>query len=118
MHYVLWLALLFPQALWAQTAAPAGAPPQPGALGMFLPFALMFAVVYFLIIRPQQKKMKEHQSLLEKIQQGDQIVTSGGIFGKVAGVNDKVLTVEISDGVKIKMMKSQVASVNGNEKGV
>lgn len=94
-----------------QSGAPVGAP-QPGPLGMLMPFALMFVVIYFLIIRPQQKKMKDHQSTLEKIQYGDEIVTSGGMFGKVTGITDKVLTVEIADGVRVKMLKAQVASVN------
>ncbi len=88
------------------------APQQPGMLGMLLPFVLMFAVVYFLIIRPQQKKMKEHQALLDKIQHNDEVVTSSGIFGKVTGVTDKVVTVEIAPNVRIKMLKGQVASVN------
>ncbi|MGE4233761.1 MAG: preprotein translocase subunit YajC [Bacteriovoracia bacterium] len=92
-------------------AAGAG-PAQPGVLGMLMPFALMFGVIYFLIIRPQQKKMKEHQSLLEKIQNGDEVVTSSGIFGTVRGVTDKVLTVEIASNVRVKMLKSQIASVN------
>lgn len=103
----------------AGTQVPAGspagaAPPQPGPLGMLLPFGLMFVVIYFLIIRPQQKKMKQHQALLEQVKHGDEIVTNAGIFGKVTGVTDKVLTVEIADGVRVKMLKSQVASVNPN----
>lgn len=96
----------------SQSGAPAGAPPQPGPFGMLMPFILMFGVIYFLIIRPQQKKMKEHQGTLEKIKYGDEIITNAGIFGKITGITDKVLTVEIADGVKIKMLKSQVASVN------
>lgn len=98
----------------SNAGAPAGAPPQPGAFGMLMPFILMFVVIYFLIMRPQQKKMKEHQALLEKIQYGDEVVTNAGIFGKVTGITDKVLTVEIADGVRIKMLRSQVASVNPN----
>ena len=95
---------------------------QPGAMQMMMPFVLMFGVVYFLILRPQQKKMKDHQATLSKIQHGDEIVTNAGIFGKVTGVTDKVLTLEIADGVRVKMLKSQVASVNPdlktmNEKG-
>lgn len=95
-------------------AGAAGGPPQPGAFGMLMPFILMFVVIYFLIMRPQQKKMKEHQALLEKIQYGDEVVTNAGIFGKVTGITDKVLTVEIADNVRIKMLRSQVASVNPN----
>ncbi|HRK01713.1 MAG TPA: preprotein translocase subunit YajC [Oligoflexia bacterium] len=99
----------------ASTQVASGAPGAPGApspLASILPLVLMIGVVYFLMIRPQQKKMKEHQSLLEKIQHGDEVVTTGGVFGKVTGVADKVLTLEISDGVRIKLLKNQVASVN------
>jgi preprotein translocase subunit YajC len=91
---------------------PAGMPQQPSAFGMLMPFALMFVVIYFLIIRPQQKKMKDHAATLDQIKYGDEIVTTGGMFGKVTGITDKVLTVEIADGVRVKMLKSQVASVN------
>lgn len=95
------------------SGAPAG-PAQPGPFGMLMPFILMFVVIYFLIMRPQQKKMKEQQAMLEKIQYGDEVVTNAGIFGKVTGITDKVLTVEIADGVRIKMLRGQVASVNPN----
>lgn len=104
-------------AMAAQTQVPSGTPSgaasqQPGAFGMLLPFVLMFVVIYFLIIRPQQKKMKEHQALLGQVKYGDEVVTNGGIFGKVTGITEKVVTVEIADGVKIKLLKSQIASVN------
>lgn len=95
-----------------QTASTAGAPQAPSPVASILPLALMIGVVYFLMIRPQQKKMKDHQALLEKIQHGDEIVTTGGVLGKVTGVTPKVLTVEIADGVRVKVLKSQVASVN------
>ena len=98
-----------------QTQVPSSAgaaPAQPGPFGMLLPFVLMFVVIYFLMIRPQQKKMKQHQATLEKIKYGDEIVTNAGIFGKVTGITDKVLTLEIADGVRIKMLKGQVATVN------
>lgn len=97
----------------SSTGAPAAAA-QPGPFGMLMPFILMFVVIYFLIMRPQQKKMKEQQAMIEKIQYGDEVVTNAGIFGKVTGITDKVLTVEIADGVRIKMLRSQVASVNPN----
>lgn len=94
------------------SGVPGGAPQQPGLMGMLTLVAPMLLVMYFLMIRPQQKKMKEHQGMLEKIQHGDEVVTNAGIFGKVTGVTEKVLTVEIADGVRVKMLKSQVASVN------
>lgn len=84
---------------------------QPGGLMAFLPFILMFAVLYFLILRPQQKKMKDQQTMLSSLKYGDEIVTTSGILGKVAGITDKVVTVEVADNVRVKMMKSQVSQV-------
>lgn len=103
----------------AQEGAPAGGAPAggapaaqpPGAMGMLLPFILMFAVIYFLMIRPQQKKMKEHQQMVSALQQGDEVITSAGILGTVRGITDKVVTLEVSDNVKIKVLKSQVSTV-------
>jgi preprotein translocase subunit YajC len=94
------------------TAPQTGAPPQPGMLQMVMPFGLMFLVIYFLIMRPQQKKMKEHQESLSKLKHGDEVVTNAGIFGKVTGITDKVVTVEIAEGVRVKMLKGQISSIN------
>jgi len=96
------------------SAAPAGgpAPSAPaGPLGMFLPFVLMFAVVYFLMIRPQQKKVKEQQNMMSQLKQGDEILTNSGILGTVRGITEKVVIVEIADEVRVKMLKSQVSQV-------
>ena len=95
---------------FAQTAAA----PQPGFLSTIMLFAPMLIVIYFFIIRPQNKKMKEQQELIGKIKNGDEIITNSGMFGTVSGVTDKILTVEIANNVKIKMLKSQVATVNPN----
>ncbi|MBI4924996.1 MAG: preprotein translocase subunit YajC [Bdellovibrio sp.] len=78
---------------------------------MIFPFVLMFGVIYFLMIRPQQKKAKEQQSMISSMSQGDQVLTNSGILGKITGIADKFVTVEIADDVKIKMLKSQVAQV-------
>jgi preprotein translocase subunit YajC len=101
---------------WADgPAVPAGtptaAPQQPGVGSMLVPFAAMFAVVYFLMIRPQQKKMKEQQDMLSALKQGDEVLTSSGILGKVAEITDKIVTLEIANNVRIKMLKSQVSQV-------
>src|SRR5690349_2195971 len=96
------------------TTAPAPgavAPAQPSPLMSFLPFLLMFGVIYFLIIRPQQRKMKEHQVSLEKLKHGDEVVTQGGIFGTITGITDKVITLEVDKNVKLKILKSQIATV-------
>jgi preprotein translocase subunit YajC len=72
---------------------------------------LMFAIFYFLLIRPQQKKAKMQKEMIEALKVGDSIVTLGGIYGKVAAIQETVLTVEIATGVKIKITRSSVASV-------
>ncbi len=95
-------------------AAPgAGVPAQapPGIGGMLVPFLGVFAVMYFLMIRPQQKKLKEQQSMLGALKHGDDILTSSGILGKVTGITEKVITVEVADNVRVKMLKSQVSQV-------
>jgi preprotein translocase subunit YajC len=84
---------------------------QPSGIMAIAPFLLMFAVLYFLIIRPQQKKMKEQQAMITALKHGDEIVTNSGILGKVTGITDKVVTVEVADNVKVKMLKSQVSQV-------
>ena len=93
-------------------ASPQGAQGGSGSLiGMIVPFALMILVLYFLLIRPQQKRAKEHQAMLSKIATGDEVVTAGGILGRVAEVGDSFLTLEIADGVRIKVQKSQVSQL-------
>jgi preprotein translocase subunit YajC len=90
-------------------AAPGGAA---GAFTSFVPLILIFAIMYFLLIRPQQKKQKEHKAMVEALRRGDQILTQGGIIGKVAKVNDDgVLEVEIAEGVKVRMPRHTVLQV-------
>ena len=82
------------------------------AIGQFVPLILIFAIMYFLLIRPQQKKMKQHQAMIEAVRRGDVVVTSGGIVGKVVKVReDNELEVEIAEGVKIRVVKSTLSSV-------
>ncbi len=92
----------------AAAVAPSG---QPSTLGMVLPFALMFGVFYFLMIRPQQKKMKEHESLVTSLQKGEEVITNAGIFGKIHGIADKFITLEVDNNVRIKILKNQIATV-------
>ncbi len=80
-------------------------------IGQFLPLILIFAIMYFLLIRPQQKKMKEHQNMVAALRKGDQIVTQGGVIGKVSHVADDELKVEIADGVKVRVVRSTVTQV-------
>lgn len=95
----------------AATAAAAGAPPQPSILSMAVPFGLMFLVFYFLMIRPQQKKVKDHESLVGSLQKGEEVITNSGIFGKIHGIADKFITLEIDNNVRVKILKNQIATV-------
>jgi preprotein translocase subunit YajC len=74
---------------------------------------LIIGIMYFLMIRPQQKRLKEHRDMVASIRRGDTVVTSGGIIGKVAKVDENELQVEIADGVKIKVVRSTVSEVRG-----
>jgi preprotein translocase subunit YajC len=84
---------------------------------LLIPTMLIIGIMYFLMIRPQQKRLKEHQAMVAAIRRGDTIVTSGGIIGKVAKVEDQELQVEIAEGVKIKMLRSTVSEVRGKGEG-
>ena len=81
-----------------------------GGLGFFLPLIALFLLMYAIIIRPQQRQQKEQRAMVAAVQKGDAIVTSGGIHGRVTGVSDDVLTVEIAERVRVKMNRSAVAS--------
>ncbi len=81
----------------------------PGLLGSAVPFLLIFGVMYFLIIRPQQKQAKEQQSFLAQLKKGDDVVLQSGLFGKVAVVGTADVTVEIAPNVKVRVLKSAVA---------
>jgi preprotein translocase subunit YajC len=74
-----------------------------------LMLAVMFGIFYFLLIRPQQKKAREHQDLLRALKKGDRVVTNGGIFGTITGIDDRVAVVEISEKVRVKILRSQIA---------
>ncbi len=83
----------------------------PELVNTILMFGSLFAVVYFFMIRPQQKRQKEHQALLESLKRGDEVITQGGLIGKVAKVADNEVTLEISEGVKVKVVKQTVLDV-------
>jgi len=84
-----------------------------GAAGFtgFIPLILMFVIFYFLLIRPQQKRTKEHRQMISNIKKGDRIITSGGLHGRVTGMDDATLTVEIADKVRVKVARGNVASL-------
>ena len=77
----------------------------------FLPIILIFAIFYFLLIRPQQRRAKEHRTVLSNLKVGDQVLTNGGIYGRITGLRDDVLTIEISDKVRVKVSRGHVAGV-------
>ena len=88
------------------------APSAGAAFAQFLPIILIFVIFYFLLIRPQQRKMKEHRAMVEALRRGDQIVTSGGIVGKVSKVQeDGMVEVEIAEGVKVKVARHTIVQV-------
>jgi preprotein translocase subunit YajC len=77
----------------------------------FLPMVLIFVVFYFLLIRPQQKKAKEHRAMLEALQKGDEVVTAGGVVGRVAKLTDQYATVEIAPSVEINVQRSAISQL-------
>ena len=93
---------------YEQTAAAAG--PMDSVM-QFLPFILMFVVLYFLMIRPQMKKAKEHKALVEALSKGDEIITSGGMAGRITKVSDDFVTVSFAENVEIQMQKPAIATV-------
>lgn len=100
---------MFVTPAFAQTAGAGGAG---SAFASFLPLVLIFGIMYFLLIRPQQKKMKELKAMVEALRRGDQVLTQGGIIGKIHKVNeDGTVEVEIADGVKVKVLKHTIAQV-------
>ena len=93
----------------------AGAAPQGSLLSMILPFALIFIVFYFFMIRPQNKKAKETQAMLDAMKKGDKVVTIGGIHGTINQVKEKTVIVKVDDGTKLEFNRSAIASVNNAE---
>ncbi len=79
-------------------------------LGMFLPLILLFGIFYFLLIRPQQKRQREHKELLSNLKKGDQVITAGGLHGRITGLTDTVVTLEITEKVRVKVARSQIST--------
>jgi preprotein translocase subunit YajC len=90
---------------YAQDAA------QPGGLMSFLPLIIIFIIFYFLLIRPQMKRSKEHRKLVSELANGDEVVTNGGLLGRITHVGESFVTIEVADQVQIKLQKQAVASV-------
>ena len=96
----------FIEPAWGQAAGGQGDP-----LLTFLPLILIFVVFYFLLIRPQQKRQKEHKAMVEALSNGDEVVTSGGILGKITDVSEQFVSVEVADGVVLKVQRHTVGAV-------
>jgi preprotein translocase subunit YajC len=91
----------------AAPGMPAGA--RPGLFETAMPFVLMFGVMYFLILRPQQKRMKEQQAMLSALSTGDSVVTASGILGTIRELGEKVVQIEVANNVQIKVLRSQIS---------
>ena len=91
-------------------AAATGQPPQ-NLLVTMMPLVFIFVIFYFLLIRPQQKKQKEHEKLVQAVKTGDQVVTSSGIHGTISNVKDKTVIVKIADNVKVEFDRSAIVAV-------
>ena len=98
---------------YAQTAPGIGGP---GPMMTIFPFILIFIIMYFMVIRPQQKKTKEHREMLNKLKKNDEVMTSGGIYGKVIDLKETVVTLEVAPNVRIRVHRPQISLVITAEK--
>ena len=89
----------------------AGAQGGSGGFASFIPLILMFVIFYFLLIRPQQKKTKEHRQMIDNLKTGDRIITSGGLHGRITGISENALTVEIAEKVRVKVNRGSVSAL-------
>ncbi len=83
-----------------------------GGFSSFIPIILMFAIFYFLLIRPQQKKQKDHRTMISNLKNGDQIITAGGLYGRITGISDTTITLEIAERVRVKVNRSNVTALS------
>ena len=94
---------------YAMGTAPQGGGQGLGALGSLIPLVIIFVIFYFLLIKPQQKRVKDQKKMIENLKKGDKIITSGGIYGVVEAVSNNTVTVKVAENVKVKLGKSYVA---------
>jgi preprotein translocase subunit YajC len=83
-----------------------------GGLSALMPLILMFVIFYFLLIRPQQKKAKEHREMVGSLKKGDRVITSGGLYGTITSVDDTAVTLEVAEKVRVKVMRGNISSMN------
>ena len=102
---------MFISSAFAQTAPAAAEGGMQSSLMSMLPLVLMFVVLYFVMIRPQMKKQKEHRTMMDALSKGDEVVTVGGVLGKIAKLNENNLNLEVANGVEIQLQRSAVVQV-------
>lgn len=95
---------------WAQAAPAAGGDPTGGLIGI-LPIILMFVILWFLMIRPQMKRAKEHKAMVEAIQKGDEVLTNGGIAGRIAKMGETYISLEIAENVEIPVQRNAITAI-------
>ncbi len=105
---------MFTDIAWAMAPAQGGEGQGSGLIG-FLPLVLIFVIFYFLLIRPQQKRAKDHRTMIENLKKGDKVITSGGLYGVIEEVRTNTITVKIAENVRIKLGKAYVATVRQAE---
>lgn len=105
-----WIGLAYAMGIGGKEGAQGG-----GGFAALVPLLLMFAIFYFLLIRPQQKKQKQHRQLLANLKKGDTVVTAGGIHGKITGLTDTVVTLEIAEKVRVKVGRGYIANLATSE---
>ena len=103
----MYLWLLMASTAHAQAAAGKASP---SIFEQLMPFIFIFVIFYFLLIRPQQKRGRQHQDFLVKLKRGDNVLTASGVYGVIEGLTDRFVTLEVADGVNIRILKSQIAS--------
>ena len=103
--------MLFISDAYAQAAPAAAAGGAESTLFSMLPLLLMFVVLYFIMIRPQMKRQKEHKAMIDALAKGDEVVVAGGVIGKVAKLGESILHVEVSNGVELQAQRSAVVQV-------
>jgi preprotein translocase subunit YajC len=96
---------------YAMGPSPQGGGQGLGALGSLIPLVIIFVIFYFLLIKPQQKRAKEHKKMMENLKKGDKVITSGGLYGVVEAVGNNTVTVKVAENVKVKLGKSYITAI-------
>ena len=104
---------MFTELAYAMSGGASGGDTGGGGLGALAPLIIMFVIFYFLLIRPQQKKSKTHREMLTNLRKGDRVVTNGGLIGRITGLTDQEITLEIAPKIRVKVARSHVAGLTG-----